>query len=77
MSTVEQCPGCRAEIAVGARFCGNCSLELGPACARCQARNPLHFRFCGMCGERFKQAVLRRMEEVMHITEAPSIPGRQ
>lgn len=44
------CPGCRAEIEAGARFCGECGLQLGATCPGCGEPVPEGKNFCRSCG---------------------------
>jgi class 3 adenylate cyclase/tetratricopeptide (TPR) repeat protein len=45
-----KCFRCQADNPAGMKFCGQCGVRLGSACAACGADNPAENRFCGQCG---------------------------
>ncbi|HEV3123128.1 MAG TPA: adenylate/guanylate cyclase domain-containing protein [Candidatus Dormibacteraeota bacterium] len=44
------CPGCRAEIPNGAKFCPSCGLRVSRTCPNCGAVPAAEHRFCLECG---------------------------
>lgn len=47
-----QCPSCRASVAVGQKFCGECGTNVlaKPKCPSCGAETKPGQKFCGECG---------------------------
>jgi predicted amidophosphoribosyltransferase len=51
MPAAAACPKCQAQVAAGAKFCGNCGNPLGAStCPKCQAEVAAGAKFCGNCG---------------------------
>lgn len=44
------CPGCRARVASGSKFCGDCGTALPWFCQVCGGENAPRSHFCGACG---------------------------
>ena len=44
------CPRCRADVASGKKFCGDCGSPMPWVCSACGSENPSDKRFCGDCG---------------------------
>jgi class 3 adenylate cyclase/tetratricopeptide (TPR) repeat protein len=44
------CPRCRANVASGKKFCGDCGSPMPWICGGCGGENPSDKRFCGDCG---------------------------
>ncbi len=44
------CPRCRANVAGGKKFCGDCGSPMPWMCSACGSENPSDKRFCGDCG---------------------------
>jgi hypothetical protein len=44
------CPRCRANVANGKKFCGDCGSPMPWVCSACGGENPSDKRFCGDCG---------------------------
>ncbi len=44
------CPGCRARVATGKKFCADCGTPLPWFCHVCGGENAPRSRFCGECG---------------------------
>ena len=50
MPTTKICPGCKAEIPDGSRFCPQCGAPQALNCAACGHVNAAGSRFCAQCG---------------------------
>ncbi len=48
------CPACQAEVAEGAKFCGECGAALARACPSCGADTGADAKFCINCGTALK-----------------------
>lgn len=52
-TTIPMCPQCSAQLEAGARFCGECGLQMEvriPACPGCNVPVEPGAKFCGECG---------------------------
>lgn len=50
---VQTCAACKADNAIGAKFCAECGKPLGATqCAKCQAELAPGAKFCSSCGEK-------------------------
>ena len=47
-----QCPGCKADISEGSKFCPNCGVALLGRCPSCGNVNPASAKFCLECGHK-------------------------
>jgi class 3 adenylate cyclase/predicted ATPase len=52
-----QCPGCKANLPVGSKFCGQCGAALASACPSCGHANPAQNKFCSECGTRLSPEI--------------------
>ena len=50
MTEATSCPGCRASINAGARFCAECGFRLSDTCTGCGSALSPGARFCASCG---------------------------
>jgi len=70
-----RCPGCKAEIPEGSKFCLQCGRALLGGCPSCGNTNPANAKFCLECGHRLSPASVDPIASPTTDT-APSSPSR-
>ena len=49
------CPGCKAQVPAGSKFCNSCGAKLDNKCPRCGANVAQGSAFCSECGEKLSK----------------------